>query len=149
DLLYLRLHNSKAGPRESSWKPMPPIRDAVWLFAGASPKVARRRGFKEPVMPANTYVENAWYVAGRSSEFPVNEPKGLKIAGRPVLVGRTKDGKVASFDDRCVHKRMPLSEGVVREDGVLECPYHGFCYDSKGQCVRIPSQLDQPIPTRA
>ena len=100
-------------------------------------------------MPANSYVENAWYVAGRSSEFPVNQPKGLKIAGRPVLVWRTADGKVASFDDRCAHKRMPLSEGVVLPDGVLECPYHGFCYDSKGQCVRIPSQLDQPIPTRA
>jgi len=100
-------------------------------------------------MPANSYVENAWYVAGRSSEFPVNQPKGLKIAGRPVLVWRTADNKVASFDDRCVHKRMPLSEGVVLQDGVLECPYHGFCYDAKGQCVRIPSQLDQPIPTRA
>jgi phenylpropionate dioxygenase-like ring-hydroxylating dioxygenase large terminal subunit len=100
-------------------------------------------------MPANTFVENAWYVAGRSSEFPVNQPKGLKIAGRPVLFWRTADGKVASFDDRCVHKRMPLSEGVVLAEGVLECPYHGFCYDAKGQCVRIPSQLDLPIPSRA
>jgi vanillate O-demethylase monooxygenase subunit len=99
-------------------------------------------------MPLDTFVENAWYVAGRSSEFPINEPKGLKIAGRPVLVWRTPDG-VGAFDDRCVHKRMPLSEGVVLSDGVLECPYHGFCYDSKGQCVRIPSQLDLPIPTRA
>src|SRR5437868_3732793 len=37
-------------------------------------------------MPLNTFVENAWYVAGRSAEFPLNEPKGLKIAGRPGLV---------------------------------------------------------------
>jgi len=100
-------------------------------------------------MPLNTFVENAWYVAGRSQEFPLNSPKGLKICSRPVLVWRTAGGKLASFDDRCVHKRMPLSEGEVLSDGVLECPYHGFCYDAAGNCVRIPSQLDLPIPSRA
>src|SRR2546422_2071569 len=99
-------------------------------------------------MPLNTFVENAWYVAGRSQEFPVDQPKGLKICSRPVLVWRTAGGKLASFDDRCVHKRMPLSEGEVLSDGVLECPYHGFCYDATGNCVRIPSQLDLPIPSR-
>jgi phenylpropionate dioxygenase-like ring-hydroxylating dioxygenase large terminal subunit len=100
-------------------------------------------------MSANTYVENAWYVAGRSQEFPVNQPKGRKITGRPVLLWRTGEGKITAFDDRCVHKRMPLSEGRVLADGVLECAYHGFCYDGSGDCVRIPSQLDRPIPTRA
>jgi phenylpropionate dioxygenase-like ring-hydroxylating dioxygenase large terminal subunit len=100
-------------------------------------------------MAYDTFVENAWYVAGRSSEFPVNQPKGQVICGRPVLVWRTGSGKISCFDDRCVHKRMPLSEGVVLSDGVLECPYHGFCYDASGNCVRIPSQLDLPIPSRA
>jgi vanillate O-demethylase monooxygenase subunit len=100
-------------------------------------------------MALDTFVENAWYVAGRAQEFPVNKPKGLVIGRRPVLVWRTDERKIAAFDDRCVHKRMPLSEGEVLADGVLECPYHGFCYDASGTCVRIPSQLDLPIPTRA
>jgi vanillate O-demethylase monooxygenase subunit len=100
-------------------------------------------------MPANTFVENAWYVAGRSQEFPIDQPKGQKIGNRPVLVWRPRDGKIAAFDDRCVHKRMPLSEGRVLADGVLECAYHGFCYEPSGKCVRIPSQLDLPIPSRA
>ena len=100
-------------------------------------------------MPLNTFIENAWFVAGSSSEFPVNQPKGLQICGRPVLVWRAGEGKIASFDDRCCHKRMPLSEGTILPDGVLECAYHGFCYDSSGHCVRIPSQLDLPVPSRA
>jgi len=100
-------------------------------------------------MQNHSFVENAWYVAGRSSEFEENKPKGLVICSRPVLVWRTAGGKIASFDNRCVHKRMPLSEGEVLADGVLECPYHGFCYDASGNCVRIPSQLDLPIPSRA
>ena len=100
-------------------------------------------------MTADTFVENAWYVAGRSQEFPVGQPQGRKIAGRPVLVWRTGEARIGAFDDRCVHKRMPLSEGRVLADGVLECAYHGFCYDGRGNCVRIPSQLDRPIPSRA
>ena len=64
-----------------------------------------------------------------------------------MLVWRTRDGKVGAFDDRCMHKRMPLSEGRVLADGLLECAYHGFCYDAAGKCQRIPSQLDRPIPT--
>jgi len=100
-------------------------------------------------MPCDTFVENAWYVAGRSQEFPVDELQGRKIANRPVLVWRTRDGKVGAFDDRCVHKRMPLSEGRVLADGMLECAYHGFCYDAAGKCQRIPSQLDRPVPTKA
>ncbi len=100
-------------------------------------------------MPVDTFVENTWYIAGRSQEFPVDALKGRRIAGRPVLIWRARDGKVGAFDDRCVHKRMPLSEGRVLEDGMLECAYHGFCYDAAGQCQRIPSQLDRPIPTKA
>ena len=42
-------------------------------------------------MPVDTFVENTWYVAGRSEEFPVDEPKGRVIAGRPVLLWRTRD----------------------------------------------------------
>lgn len=100
-------------------------------------------------MLGHSFVESAWYVAGRSEEFALNQPAARKITARPVLVWRTGEDRVAAFDDRCVHKRMPLSEGRVLADGLLECPYHGLCYDASGRCVRIPSQMDQPIPSRA
>src|ERR1044071_9370901 len=59
-------------------------------------------------MPINTFVENAWYVAGRAQDFPVNEPKGPRLCNRPVLLWRTGEGKLTAFDDRRVHKRMEL-----------------------------------------
>ena len=51
-------------------------------------------------MPVNTFVENTWYVAGRSQDFPVNQPKGLRLCSRPVLLWRTAEGKLTAFDDR-------------------------------------------------
>ena len=100
-------------------------------------------------MRADSYVENAWYAAGLSKDFEAGDLQGHVIAGQPMVVWRTGDGAVAVFDDRCAHKRMPLSAGRILDDGTLECAYHGLRYDSGGTCVKIPSQPDQPIPIRA
>jgi len=98
---------------------------------------------------ANSFVRNAWYVAGMSGEFETDKLHGMVITKRPIVIWRGRDGKVVAFDDRCVHKRMPLSCGKILANGTLECSYHGFAYDTAGKCVTIPSQTDVPIPTRA
>jgi vanillate O-demethylase monooxygenase subunit len=95
------------------------------------------------------YIRNMWYVAGFSSEFKPGQLQGHTFAGRPVVMWRTADGKVVAFDNRCAHKRMPLSEGRLLADGSLECAYHGLCFDDSGRCVAIPSQPDGPIPPQA
>ena len=100
-------------------------------------------------MIANSFVTNAWYVAGMAPEFDTNKLHGMVIAKKPIVIWRTDEGKVVAFDDRCVHKRMPLSCGKILANGTLECAYHGFTYDGNGKCVAIPSQMDVPIPSRA
>ena len=92
------------------------------------------------------YILNAWYVAGFSDEFRTNELKGHKICDKPVVTWRNEEGEVVAFDNRCLHKRMPLSEGRIMPDGTLECAYHGLCYDSTGKCVAVPSHPDGKIP---
>ena len=104
---------------------------------------------QEDFMIANSFVTNAWYVAGMSPEFETNKLHGMVIAKKPIVIWRTGEGKVVAFDDRCVHKRMPLSCGKILANGALECAYHGFSYDGNGKCVAIPSQMDVPIPSRA
>src|SRR3546814_7717507 len=93
-------------------------------------------------MIANVLVRNAWYVAGLSSEFPKGELKGQVIAEKPLVLWRTAEDRMVCFDDRCCHKRMPLSEGRFLDGGMLECAYHGLCYDATGQCVRVQSHPD-------
>ena len=100
-------------------------------------------------MIANSFVTNAWYVAGMSAEFETNKLQGMVITKKPIVMWRTGEGKVVAFDDRCVHKRMPLSCGKILANGTLQCAYHGFAYDGNGKCVEIPSQMDVPIPSRA
>lgn len=95
------------------------------------------------------YIRNCWYVAGLSSEFPKEELTGHVIAGRPMVIWRTKDDEVVAYDDRCAHKRFPLSKGRLMSDGTLECAYHGLRYDTSGKCVMIPSHPTGPISPKA
>lgn len=104
---------------------------------------------QQPFNSGDILIQNAWYVAGLSEEFKVEELRQLIVAEKAVVIWRTREGVVVAFDDRCCHKRMPLSAGRFIEDGVLECPYHGLCFDGTGRCVRIPSQPELPIPGRA
>lgn len=94
-------------------------------------------------------VRNAWYVAGLSADFPKEKLTGQVIAKRPLVIWRTKDGDVVAYDDRCSHKRFPLSKGRLMPDGTLECAYHGLRYDVSGKCVMIPSHPTGPISPQA
>ena len=58
------------------------------------------------------------------------------------------DGEVRAFRDLCVHQGTALSLGWV-EDGCLVCPYHGWTYDTDGQCGRIPASHGTNIPAKA
>lgn len=99
-------------------------------------------------MRADSFVRNAWYIAGFSAEFPEGKLTGQTITEKPLVIWRS-NGTVVAFDGRCVHKRMPLKDGRLLPDGTVECAYHGFCYNSSGACVRIPSQTEGAIPSRA
>ena len=100
-------------------------------------------------MAADVLVRNAWYVAGLSHEFPPQQLQGQVIAEKPLVMWRTATGGVVAFDERCCHKRMPLSQGRLIESDLLECAYHGLCYDAAGRCVRVPSHPDGRIPPQA
>ncbi|MBV8457715.1 MAG: Rieske 2Fe-2S domain-containing protein [Acetobacteraceae bacterium] len=92
-------------------------------------------------MAADVLVKNAWYVAGLSREFALHQLQGQVIAEKPLVLWRTAAGQVVAFDERCCHKRMPLSQGRFIENGLLECAYHGLCYDATGhvcRCRRTP-----------
>ena len=53
-------------------------------------------------------------------------------------MGRGRDGRVFALRDICPHRGIPLSEGGF--DGAeLQCPFHGWRFDTSGTCISIPS----------
>lgn len=94
------------------------------------------------------FVKNAWYVAAWSEELGKN-PLAVTMLNEPIVLfrARTDDARVIALEDRCIHRRVPLSMGNVLGDRI-QCRYHGFVYDCSGACVKIPGQDHVPRGAR-
>ncbi len=79
-----------------------------------------------------------WYVAAWAHEV-TRELLARRLLGEPVVLYRTTAGRVVALEDRCLHRRAPLSLGRVLGDEV-ECGYHGLRYAPSGECTLIPGQ---------
>lgn len=89
------------------------------------------------------YPRNCWWVAAFSDEVG-RDLLGRWLLDTPVLLYRREDGSVAAIEDRCPHRGAPLSLGCLKGDAV-QCGYHGFTFDSAGQCINVPS-MKAPLP---
>jgi phenylpropionate dioxygenase-like ring-hydroxylating dioxygenase large terminal subunit len=93
-------------------------------------------------MAARPFPLNQWYVCARSPEIR-HAPLTRMICGVPLVFWRKREGGVAALDDRCPHRKYPLSEGHLHADEI-ECGYHGIRFGSDGRCTLIPAQSEVP-----
>ncbi|HLH32779.1 MAG TPA: aromatic ring-hydroxylating dioxygenase subunit alpha [Terriglobia bacterium] len=82
-------------------------------------------------------LRNAWYPVCKSETVKA-APAGLHRLGSDIVVWRDSAGRIHVHDDRCLHRGAKLSVGQV-VNNTLRCAYHGWCYDTSGQCVVIPT----------
>jgi phenylpropionate dioxygenase-like ring-hydroxylating dioxygenase large terminal subunit len=88
------------------------------------------------------YPFNCWWVAAAAEEV-TRRPLCRWLLEQRVVLYRTEDGGIAALEDRCAHRRAPLSQGKLIGDEIA-CPYHGFQYDTRGVCTLVPSQSQVP-----
>lgn len=56
----------------------------------------------------------------------------------PLLLLRDRDGTVRVFQNICRHRGMILVDAPRKIEGAIRCPYHSWCYSTKGQLVSTP-----------
>ncbi|MCW2620091.1 MAG: oxidoreductase alpha subunit [Modestobacter sp.] len=93
-------------------------------------------------MTTSPLVSNGWYLGAFSDEVGRTLLQRW-ILSRPVCFYRLRDGTVTALEDRCPHRRFPLSLGRLDGD-VIECNYHGYRIDDRGSCVGVAEQPDVP-----
>jgi phenylpropionate dioxygenase-like ring-hydroxylating dioxygenase large terminal subunit len=93
-------------------------------------------------------LKNFWYPIQFSDKVST-KPQRQRILGQDLVVYRTESGVAQVMSDLCVHRGGAISGGWVQENCIV-CPYHGWEYETNGQCSKIPANLDQKvIPKRA
>ena len=88
------------------------------------------------------YLRNMWYVGAWSHEV-TQTPLQRWMLDEPLVFYRTDAGDAVALDDRCPHRFAPLSTGRVVGDA-LECGYHGFTFNSDGNCTHMPGMDKAP-----
>lgn len=78
-----------------------------------------------------------WYPVAESRSVRAGKVVAAGFAGRRIAVYRTASGAVHALEDRCAHRQVPLSMGVV-EGETLRCCYHAWAYRGNGHISQIP-----------
>lgn len=84
-------------------------------------------------------IENQWYAIAPEKMVSPGKMVGLKRLGKELLIFRTTDGKWGCLEDLCSHRGVKLSAGKLKEDGCVECPFHGLSFSVNGDCTLIPA----------
>jgi nitrite reductase/ring-hydroxylating ferredoxin subunit len=72
---------------------------------------------------------NFWYPIALPKNLKKGKALGVSFAGEPIV--RTEGGKIYALEDRCAHRQIPLSLGIVVGES-LQCCYHGWVYNEHG-----------------
>ena len=83
---------------------------------------------------------NAWYAVAWDHEATSKELLARTVAGKPMAIYRTGDGRPVALADACWHRLAPLSMGKLVGSDEVQCPYHGLRYNSAGRCTSMPAQ---------
>lgn len=88
-----------------------------------------------------------WHPVAKSTDIPEASVLPARLLGEDLVLWRV-DGEVKVWQDLCVHRGTKLSLGRP-EGGRLQCAYHGWTYNTEGECVKIPAHPEQKPPPKA
>ncbi len=83
-------------------------------------------------------LKNKWYIIAESKEVTADKILKIRRFGIDLILWRNKEGDVLAIESKCPHRGADLSYGKIVDDCV-QCPYHGFLFDGKGNAKLIPS----------
>ena len=78
-----------------------------------------------------------WYPVALSRRVRDGRVCATAFAGERIALYRGASGAVHALEDRCAHRQVPLSMGVV-EGETLRCCYHAWAYRGDGRISQIP-----------
>jgi 5,5'-dehydrodivanillate O-demethylase len=92
-----------------------------------------------PQSLAGRFLRRFWQPVFLSSRLAHGSAVPLRVLDEDFTLYRGESGVVGLIAPRCAHRGLPLSLGRVEGDR-LSCLYHGWTYDTRGQCVAQPAE---------
>jgi phenylpropionate dioxygenase-like ring-hydroxylating dioxygenase large terminal subunit len=104
----------------------------------AGPASGQRQRLGAPADLRSTGIHpDFWYPVAVSGSIRTGKAFAAVFAGQRIALYRGASGTVYALEDRCAHRQVPLSMGVVEGDA-LRCCYHAWAYRGNGRISQIP-----------
>jgi phthalate 4,5-dioxygenase len=88
--------------------------------------------------PAGEWFRRYWLVVGTLRDLH-DIPQAVKILGEELVLFRDNDGQIGLVGAHCPHRGASLEYGDI-ENGGIRCPYHGWLFNVRGQCLEMPAE---------
>jgi len=93
-----------------------------------------------PGTGAGAVLRQYWQPAALAEELVSSRPVvPVTLLGEELVLFRDNSGNLGLIGRRCPHRGVDLCFGR-REDNGLRCPFHGWHFDTSGQCVEQPGE---------
>lgn len=92
-------------------------------------------------------LKKQWHPVCLSQDLAEDKPLSAVIMGEDVVIWRSNE-KICAWKNLCPHRGTALSLGKVCNNRI-RCPYHGWEFNSDGQCEYIPADPNVKIPAKA
>ena len=93
-----------------------------------------------PGTPMGGLMRRYWHAIAASSQLSASSTQAIRVLGENLILFRTSDGRfIGLVDEQCSHRGTSLRCSIVDHEGIT-CPYHGWKFGPKGDCLEIPSE---------
>jgi phenylpropionate dioxygenase-like ring-hydroxylating dioxygenase large terminal subunit len=83
---------------------------------------------------------NYWYAVEHDSALKKGAVQEVKFWGQSVALYRDDNGRLHAIENRCAHRQLKLTGGVVSGDRLV-CGYHAWEYNGCGELVAVGHSL--------
>jgi len=80
-----------------------------------------------------------WICCGRIETLAASgDYLSVDLVGEPVVITRTREGKLAAFSNVCLHRAVAVAPPGCGNRRAFTCPFHGWTYDLEGRLIGAP-----------
>ena len=92
-----------------------------------------------PGSPMGELFRRYWHPIAAAAELEQQPTKAIRLLGESLVLYKDRGGTLGLIQESCPHRRVSFLYGIPEQHG-LRCPYHGWLFNEKGQCLEMPAE---------
>ena len=80
-----------------------------------------------------------WMPFATVAQLEQHPTRAVSLLGEHLVAYKDRSGNYGLIQEFCPHRNTNLLWGIPENEG-LRCPYHGWLYDNRGNCLEQPAE---------